>query len=131
MYPGSDKIDASMALAVRFGFDGRERLKLTLDAIDRELGAGPFHYRYSGMEQEEGCFLACSFWMVEGLAELGHRDEARARLERLTAALSHGNGILAEMIDPATGAFLGNLPQGLSHLSLMSAALTIEDLRSK
>ena len=54
MYPGSDKLDASLALAVRFGFDGRERLLLTLDAIDRELGAGPFHYRYSGMHEEEG-----------------------------------------------------------------------------
>ena len=61
MYPGSDKLDASLALAVRFGFDSRKRLLQTLDAIDRELGAGPFHYRYSGMQEEEGCFLACSF----------------------------------------------------------------------
>ena len=71
MYPGSDKLDASLALAVRFGFDGRERLLLTLDAIDRELGAGPFHYRYTGMHAEEGCFLACSFWMVSARAQLG------------------------------------------------------------
>lgn len=127
MYPGSDKIDASLALAVRFGFDGRARLKLTLDAIDRELGAGPFHYRYSGMEKEEGCFLACSFWMVEARAELGHRDEARARLEQLTAALSHGNGILSEMIDPITGAFLGNLPQGLSHLAHVMALAALDE----
>lgn len=117
MYPGTDKLDASMALAVRFDFDGRERLTQTLDAIDRELGEGPFHYRYSGMREEEGCFVACSFWMVAARAQLGQRQEARVRFDRLTAALSHGNGVLSEMVDPATGAFLGNLPQGLSHLA--------------
>ena len=127
MYPGSDKLDASLALAVRFGFDGRERLEHTLDAIDRELGTGPFHYRYSGMDQEEGCFLACSFWMVAARAQLGHRADARARYDRLTAALSQGHGVLAEMVDPATGAFLGNLPQGLSHLAHLMALSVLNE----
>ena len=129
MYPGSDKLDASLALAVRFGFDGRERLALTLDAIDRELGAGPFHYRYTGMHEEEGCFLACSFWMIAARAQLGQREEARACYERLTAALSHGHGVLSEMVDPADGAFLGNLPQGLSHLGhLMALSVLNEEI---
>ena len=127
MYPGSDKIDASLALAVRFGFDGADRLRLTLDAIDRELGAGPFHYRYSGMAREEGCFLACSFWMVEARALLDQRDVARSMLDRLTDGLSHGHGILAEMIDPDSGAFLGNLPQGLSHLAHVMALSVLND----
>ncbi|MGI4778556.1 MAG: glycoside hydrolase family 15 protein [Janthinobacterium lividum] len=126
MHPGSDKLDASMALAVRFGFDGPERLAKTLDAIDRELGAGPFHYRYTGMHEEEGCFLACSFWMVAARAQLGQRDEARRRFDRLTAALSQGHGVLAEMVDPATGAFLGNLPQGLSHLAHLMALSVLQ-----
>jgi len=34
-------------------------------------------------------------------------------------------GVLAEMIDPATGAFLGNLPQALSHLAFVNAAITV------
>ncbi|MFM9428562.1 GH15 family glucan-1,4-alpha-glucosidase [Variovorax sp. GrIS 2.14] len=127
MYPGSDKLDASLALAVRFGFDGRERLLQTLDAIDRELGAGPFHYRYSGMQEEEGCFLACSFWMVAARAQLGYHAEARARFDRLTAALSQGHGVLPEMVDPATGAFLGNLPQGLSHLAQVIALSVLNE----
>jgi GH15 family glucan-1,4-alpha-glucosidase len=125
MHPGSDRIDAAMALAVRFGFDGRDRLRATLEVIDRTLGTGPFHYRYSGMAAEEGCFLACSFWMVEAWALLGEREEARRRLDALTEALAHGCGIFAEMIDPATGAFLGNLPQGLSHLAHLTALSTL------
>ncbi len=129
MYPGTDNLDASVALAVRFGFDGHDRLRATLTAIDRELGvAGGFHYRYTGMDKEEGCFLACSFWMAEAWALLGERAEARARMERLKTGLAHGHGILAEMIDPKSGAFLGNMPQGLSHLAhIMAAAVLIDE----
>jgi GH15 family glucan-1,4-alpha-glucosidase len=120
-YPGSDRLDASLALAVRFGFDGRDRLEKTLDAIDAELGAGPYHYRYSGVHAEEGCFLACTFWMIEARALLGQRSRAEAAFRAITAALDRGVGIMTEMADPATGAFLGNLPQGLSHLAHVMA----------
>ncbi|KMS53542.1 glycoside hydrolase family 15 [Novosphingobium barchaimii LL02] len=128
MHPGTDRLDASIALAVRFGFDGRERLAATLDAIDRELGAGPFHYRYSGMEKEEGCFLACSFWMAEARASLGDWTGARARLDALVDALDRGVGIYPEMVDPQTGEFLGNLPQGLTHLAhIMAQSVLAEE----
>ncbi|WP_185985250.1 glycoside hydrolase family 15 protein [Aureimonas mangrovi] len=125
MYPGSTRLDASLALAVRFGFDGRDRLRETLEAIDRELGSGPFHYRYSGAEREEGCFLACSYWMAEAWAILGERDRAKERLAELERALAHGAGVLSEMVDPRTNAFLGNMPQGLSHLAHIMAMSTL------
>ena len=132
LHAGTDRLDASLALAVRFGFVRRDRLSATLDAVRRELGAGPqglgggpWIYRYSGAEKEEGAFLACSFWLAEAYAELGRTDEAGALLDATLAALPSGVGMLAEMVDPSTGDFLGNLPQGLSHLALIHAAVTL------
>lgn len=121
LHPGTERLDAALALAARLRFDGRARLASTLDAIDAELGAGPFHYRYSGVENEEGCFLACTFWMIEARALLGQPAAARQAMTAATSSLSRGVGIYSEMIDPVTGVFLGNLPQGLSHLAHIMA----------
>lgn len=128
MYPGSDKLDASLALAVRFRFGNPDRLRATCAAIDRELGRGPYHYRYTGVEDEEGCFLACSFWLVEAMALLDLKREAAGKFEALVAVLDRNSGTYAEMADPETGNFLGNLPQGLSHLAVIQAAATLSGM---
>jgi len=124
-YPGQDGLDASVSLAVRFGFGKPERLASTLDALDRELGVGPYHYRYSGVHREEGCFLACTFWIAEARALLGQRQRAEAMLREVTEALDRGVGIFSEMADPRTRRYLGNLPQGLSHLAHLMALDTL------
>ncbi len=95
----------------------------TLDALRAELGTGPYLHRYSGADGEEGAFLACSFWMVSALALCGRRDEACALMDELVTA-ANDVGLLAEMIDPGSGDHLGNLPQSLSHLALVNAAIT-------
>ena len=130
-YPGTERLDAALLLAVRFGFDGRERLVSTLDAIRGELGRGPFLYRYSGAESEEGAFLACSFWLVEALATLGRDAEAEALFAETVDGVARGGGIMSEMGDPGTGEFLGNTPQGLSHLALIHAACTLRGDRAR
>lgn len=123
-YPGSDRLDASILLHAISGFDRGERMSRTLDVLRRELGAGPHLYRYSGAAEEEGVFVACSYWAVSALQLVGRPEEARELMEELMSA-PNDVGLLAEMIDPRTGAFLGNLPQALSHLALLNAAITL------
>ncbi|SDP14590.1 Glucoamylase (glucan-1,4-alpha-glucosidase), GH15 family [Klenkia soli] len=127
-YPGSDGLDCSILLHAVSGFDRGERMSSTLDALRRELGAGPHLYRYTGMNAEEGVFLACSYWMVSALQLCGRGPEARALMHELTGT-ANDVGMLAEMLDPADGSFLGNLPQALSHLALVNAAITLEEHR--
>lgn len=126
---GADELDAAVLLAGRGSFFGDEpaRWNGTIDAIRARLGAGgPLVYRCSGMEQEEGAFVACSFWLAESLARVGRRDEAAEVMDGMVAR-ANDVGLFAEEIDPKTGDFLGNMPLALSHLSLVLAADALGD----
>ncbi|NUJ88580.1 glycoside hydrolase family 15 protein [Plantibacter sp. MCCC 1A11337] len=127
MFPGSDDLDASVLLHAMSGFDRGDRMSSTIDALTNELGEGALLYRYSGVQQEEYTFVACAFWRASALACVGRHDEAIAAMDELVG-MTNDVGILAEMIDPADGAHWGNLPQALSHLALINAALTIKEL---
>lgn len=122
-YAGADDLDASVLLAGRMGFLAGDdpRLSQTIDAIRGELAEGALVYRYTGSRQQEGAFLACSFWLIDALVRAGRDAEAREIWKGVTA---HANdlGLLSEEIDPASGDLLGNMPQALSHLALLMAA---------
>ncbi|MDH6238433.1 glycoside hydrolase family 15 protein [Cryobacterium sp. CG_9.6] len=126
-FPGSEQLDASVLLHATSGFDRGPRMSATIDAIRSELGSGALLYRYTGMEAEEGAFVACSFWMASALACVGRHDEAVKLMDELVG-LANDVGLYSEMIDPADLSFLGNFPQGLSHLGLINAAITIDEL---
>ncbi len=126
MYPGSDALDASVLLHAPSGFDRGERMSRTIDALRDELGRGALLYRYSGMPEEEGTFLACAFWLAAALACVGRIDEAKTLMDELVE-VPNDVGMMAEMV-AEDGSFLGNLPQGLSHLALVTAAITIDEL---
>lgn len=126
MHPDTNDIDASVLLSARMGYPAdHDRLRATIDAVRRGLGDGAFIYRYSDMRHQEGAFLAASFWLVEAMALTGRSDEAADLMDRVVAAAGP-TGLLSEEIDPSTGELLGNLPQGLSHLTLINAALALE-----
>lgn len=122
-YAGSDELDAAVLLAARMGYTPARgpRFGQTIDAIRGELADGALLYRYTGSRQQEGAFLACSFWLADALALAGRGTEAR-RVFRDAAARRGDLGLLSEEIDPASGELLGNMPQALSHLALLMAA---------
>jgi alpha,alpha-trehalase len=129
---GSDALDASVLLLSIVGFlpGDDPRICATIDAIDARLtDADGLVYRYrahDGLQGEEGTFLLCTFWLAEALARAGQLDRARDVFER---AARHVNdvGLLAEEIDPSTGAHLGNFPQAFSHIGLINAAWAIDE----
>jgi GH15 family glucan-1,4-alpha-glucosidase len=127
---GSEELDASLLLAAVTGYDApRPRLDATIQAVRRELGNGPLLYRYSGedgLSGQEGSFVCCSFWLAEALARAGQVDQAAELMDEVVSLASE-LGLYAEEIEPATGEFLGNLPQGLVHLALIGAAAAIAE----
>jgi GH15 family glucan-1,4-alpha-glucosidase len=128
---GTDELDASVLLGLLSGYGQprSRRWSTTIDAVRRGLGHGPYTYRYTGedgLPGGEGAFVSCSFWLAEALARNGRVEQATALMDQLVE-LANDVGLYAEEIDPTNGAFLGNLPQGLSHLSLISAATAIEE----
>lgn len=127
---GEARPDATLLLLPIHGFlrESDPRAQATVAFVRRELGSGPFVHRYrdeDGLAGPEGAFILCGFWLAEALALVGRLDEAREVFGAHVGASNH-LGLLAEEIDPASGALLGNFPQAFSHLGLINAALRID-----
>ncbi|AZD16978.1 glycoside hydrolase family 15 protein [Pseudomonas chlororaphis] len=128
-YRGGTSLDGSMLLMplVRFVGARDPRWLATLEAIEKTLVRDGMVYRYrnedsqiDGLAGTEGAFAACSFWYVECLARAGRLDQAHLEFEQL---LRYANplGLYAEEFD-SHARHLGNTPQALTHLALISAA---------
>jgi GH15 family glucan-1,4-alpha-glucosidase len=130
---GSDELDASLLQLPMLGFlpPQDERIRATVFAIADAASDGTFVYRYRTEStddgiggQPEGSFTVCSFWLVSALVEIGELDRARKQCEKLIGNAST-LGLYAEELDPSTARHLGNFPQALTHLSLITALLHV------
>ena len=130
------RLDSALLLLPIMGYidHNDERMVRTVDAVLDELGADGLLYRYEPGSDElpgkEGVFLACSFWMAECLA---HQNRPELAHKIFKKALGTGNDLrlFAEEYDIESNEMLGNFPQGLTHLSLISAAIALADMDRK
>jgi GH15 family glucan-1,4-alpha-glucosidase len=129
---GSKVLDASLLLLPIVGFlpahDARARR--TVAAIEQTLTVDGLVSRYSanrrvdGLAPGEGVFLACSFWLADNLLLLGRRRDAERLFKRLLS-LRNDVGLLSEEYDPRHKRQLGNFPQSLSHIALITTAYNL------
>jgi GH15 family glucan-1,4-alpha-glucosidase len=126
---GIDDMDASVLLLPELGLiDAQDpRFASTVAAIERDLVRGRHVMRYAaeddfGLPETE--FLVCRFWLIDALAALGRREEARERFQD-ALALRNSYGLLAEDIHPQTGALWGNFPQTYSMAGVILSAMRL------
>jgi pentatricopeptide repeat protein len=125
-------MDAALLLIPAVGFVAYddERMIRTTDAVWQDLEQDGLVRRYGekddGMDDKEGVFLPCSFWLVECLARQGRSEEALRLFKR---CLSTGSdlALFSEEYDTGADEMLGNYPQALTHLSLIAAAVALEE----
>jgi GH15 family glucan-1,4-alpha-glucosidase len=103
----------------------------TLSAMDKELVSDSLVYRYNpaatpdGLRGSEGTFSLCTFLYVDALARAGRLEEAELTFEKMNTYANH-LGLYSEEIGQ-TGDQLGNFPQAFTHLSLINAAISLND----
>lgn len=128
---GNGGIDAALLLLPRIGLFAYDdpRMLRTTDAICTALDHHGLLRRYDspdGLPGPEGVFLPCTFWLVACLAHQGRRERAWTYYRR---AISCANdlGLFSEEYDVENREMLGNFPQGLTHVSQITARLALAE----
>lgn len=124
--PGDARVDASLLIGGLRGATRPDdpRALATLAAVQTELGADGYVYRYRPDErplgEAEGAFLLCSHWTALAEAMAGQHVAGARRLER---ALASGGtaGLYSEEYDTTERQLRGNLPQAFVHALALEA----------
>ena len=125
---GDEAIDASLLLMPLVGFlpADEPRMAATITKIGEALSEGGLIRRMKAKVDgpNEGAFLPCSCWMADCLELRGRHDEAVAQFERLLA-VGNDLGLFSEEYNVPAKHMTGNFPQALTHLAIVSTALSL------
>jgi GH15 family glucan-1,4-alpha-glucosidase len=133
---GSNILDASVLMMplVFFMTPDDPMMTSTVDAICKPRSQGGLLsdgmvYRYEastddGLGTREGTFNVCTLWLIEALTRMGRTRQAHWLFEKM---LSRANqlGLYSEEMS-SSGEQLGNFPQALTHMGLISAAYNLD-----
>ncbi|HEX4092765.1 MAG TPA: glycoside hydrolase family 15 protein [Trebonia sp.] len=128
--PDDERIDAALLLPlIRGGFpDGDPRNLETVEAVRRELADDGYVYRFRHdgrpLDQAEGAFLLCGFWMALVEHACGDPVAAAHWFERNRSACGPAT-LYTEEYDVHQRQLRGNMPQAFVHAGLLECAVTL------
>ncbi|RPF72513.1 glycoside hydrolase family 15 protein [Aurantiacibacter spongiae] len=122
----SDYLDASLLqlLELHYLDPDDARFQKTFALIERDLRRGEHMLRYAAEDDfgaPETAFNICTFWLIEALALMDRKEEAR---DLFCSMLAHrtGSGLLSEDMDFENGELWGNFPQTYSLVGIINCA---------
>lgn len=132
VYAGSNDVDVSAALFPVWGYteaDNPAMLK-TIEKLESDYCQSNLFRRHlaeydSGME---GGFLAGTLWVAQYWVMRKDWEKVEAILKAVFRFMND-TGIMPEEGDPATGEWLGNLPQTFVHASLIGLVIDYKQAR--
>ncbi|MBS0350729.1 MAG: glycoside hydrolase family 15 protein [Proteobacteria bacterium] len=129
---GFSEMDASLLLLPFFEYIDYQdpRMVKTAELIYQELEKDGLLLRYptgnDDLKGEEGVFLACTFWLVTCFACQGQKQKAEKIFQN---AIKLGNDLklFSEEYWIKNQKMIGNFPQALTHLSIISAITALDE----
>lgn len=127
----NERMDAANLRLSPVGFlDGDDpRMVSTIDSTLNRLVTNDLCYRYlnsgsASIAGSEGTFLACTFWLINALI-LAKRGDQAEEMFRNVVEYASPLGLYSEEMDPSSRSQIGNFPQALSHIGLISSAVSL------
>jgi GH15 family glucan-1,4-alpha-glucosidase len=128
--PDDERVDAALLMPmIRGGFAPDDPRNLaTVEAVRRELASDGYVYRFRHdgrpLDQAEGAFLLCGFWMALIEHACGNPVAAAHWFERNRSACGPA-ALYTEEYDVHQRQLRGNMPQAFVHAALLECAVTL------
>jgi len=129
---GGKNVDGALLRLPIVGFipASDQRFKNTLKKIEKDLMYDKYFFkRYNiddGIKGDDNLFLLLSFWYIDDLILLGDIEKAKDAFESVMEKSNHLY-LFSEELDIKTYDLLGNFPQALTHLAVITTAYRLHE----